>query len=136
MTMQVTQTPSWDDLKCEYFHNLKTLKTSIDVAQNSLVEMNRIYLDVIKKSRKTGKNTLKTFTSSWIKKIDVDHMSEFPDIKEEHEKIFENPSEKNLADFGYSVQQKLYNDSIARLSAYRASMNAFYDTWKEMWPDK
>ena len=42
---------SWSDLKSEYYHNLKTLQTARSEAHNSTVEMNRIYLEVIKKAR-------------------------------------------------------------------------------------
>ena len=133
--MQVNQT-TWQDLKEKYYHNLMVLKASIGEVQNSIIEMNRIYSDVIKKSEKTNLNTRRIFANSWIKKIDEDNMGEFPNMKKEHEKIIKNPSEKNLQDFGVNLQQKLYNNSISRLNTYQASMSAFYDTWKEMWPEK
>ena len=118
--MQSNQTTTWQDLKCEYFHNLMTLKTSIAVAQNSIMEMNRIYSDVIKKSEKTSNNTMRVFANSWMKKIDINQIQEFPEIKEEHERVLEDPSERKLQDFGFNLQQKLYNSSIAQLSAYQA----------------
>ncbi|MCV0411352.1 hypothetical protein [Nitrosopumilus sp.] len=134
--MQVKQSTSWHDLKCRYFHNMMTLKSSITVAQNSILEMNKIYSEVIKKAEKTNPNTMKMFVNSWIKKINMDYMKDFPSMKEEHKKILDEPSKKNLQDFGFNMQQRLYNNTIVRLDTYQNSMNAFYDTWEEMWPEK
>ncbi|MCV0366100.1 MAG: hypothetical protein K5798_02400 [Nitrosopumilus sp.] len=134
--MQVKQPTSWHDLKCRYFHNMMTLKSSITVAQNSILEMNKIYSEVIKKAGKTNPNTMKMFVNSWIKKINMDYMKEFPSMKEEHKKILDEPSKKNLQDFGFNMQQRLYNNAIVRLDTYQNSMNAFYDTWEEIWPEK
>ncbi|MEX0862438.1 hypothetical protein [Nitrosopumilus sp.] len=113
-----------------------TLKSAIEVTQNSILEMNRIYSEVIKKAGKTNPNTMKIFANSWIKKTNMDHMKDFPNMKEEYEKILDYPSEKNLQDFGFNIQQKLYNNAIIKLDTYQISMNAFYDTWEEMWPEK
>lgn len=130
-----TPTVSWSDLKSQYFYNLMTLQNSITVAHNSTIEMNRIYSEVIKKAKDSSPETMKLFIVSWLKKIDVDNMEQFTSLKKESVKLLDAPSEENFKDFGLALQQQLQKEYISFLDVYSATMNAFYDTWKEMWPN-
>ena len=126
---------SWSDLKSQYFYNLMTLQNSITVAYNSTIEMNRIYSEVIKKAKDSSPEIMKLFTVSWLKKIDMDNMEQFASLKKESVKLLDSPSEENFKDFGLALQQQLQKESISFLDVYHATMNAFYETWKEMWPN-
>ena len=131
--MQRTPSVTWDGLKSEYYYNLKTLQTAIDVVYNSAFELNRIYSDVMKKARDSPQDTMKAFADSWLKKIDIDNIEFFLPIKEDYKKLLVNTSHKDYQDFGAALQQKLHKNSIASLEAYHLSMQTFYDTWIEMW---
>ena len=132
--MQKISEMSWDEAKKYYKHNLNTLKTSIDVAQNATEEMNKIYSQVIKKANTTSYNKLQKFADLWAQKIDLDNMEDSLLIKNDYKKLIDEPSPRDFREFGQSLQQRVYRRSISNLDAYKDTMESFYDTWKTMWP--
>ncbi|NNL59008.1 MAG: hypothetical protein HKP31_06060 [Nitrosopumilus sp.] len=133
--MLKNSTDSWSDLKSHYFYNLKTLQTAITIVHNSSIELTRLYSEIIRKSKTSSPETMKQFVHSWIKKIDTDYVELLPDIKEDYKKIISDPTEESLENLGFKIQQKLQKNSISKLDAYHVTLNAFYKTWKEMWPN-
>ena len=129
------QKSSWSDLKSEYYHNLRMLESSIQAAYNATLEMNRIYLEVIKKSRDSTPEVMKKFSDTWINaipKASLDHMSS---LSNDYEKIKSSPTAENLENFGITLQNNVKQKSISEMQSYCQIMASFYDSWKEMWPN-
>lgn len=129
------QNSSWSDLKSEYYHNLRMLETSIQAAHNATLEMNRIYLEVIKKSRGSTPEVMKKFSDAWIDSIPKTTLEHIPDLNNNYEKIKSNPSSENFEKFGSNLQKNLKNKSISEMESYCQVMASFYNSWKGMWPN-
>lgn len=125
---------TWSDLRSEYYHNLKTLQTSIIAAQNSTVEMNKIFSETIKKSKNSSPETMQKFFNLWFEKSAVNNLETLPEVNKSYKRLKENPTEKNFQDFGFKFQNELHQKSIAELESYQRLMVSFYHAWKEMWP--
>ena len=132
--MLVDSTDTWSELKDHYFDNLNTLHDGISNIHDSSIELSRLYREIIKKSKDSSSETVKTFVYSWMKKIDPDNVELMPLLKDEYEKIQSNPTEINFEDLGSKIQQKLHRKSISILDAYDDIMHTFYDTWEANWP--
>lgn len=125
---------TWINLNNHYFDNLNDLHGAINKIQNSSIELTKIYSEIIKKSKDSSPETVRTFVHSWMEKIDPDNVELMPLLKEEYAKIQSNPSDANLEYLGSKIQQKLHRESISKLDAYEDIMRTFYDTWNETWP--
>ena len=132
--MQTTKS-NWDELKNQYYHNLQTLHTSIDVAHNSSIELYRLYNEVMKKSKNTDPNTLKKFVDLWLKKLNIDSVNASPDLKKTYQNLIEksNPNIEDLNEFERTLHREFKERALVLLSAYNLAMEGFYDTWMEMW---
>ena len=133
--MQTTSKLTWDDLKSQYYHNLETLHESINTAHNSSLELYRIYSQVMKKSENTSPETLKKFTESWLKKMDVENNNSFSSIEKIYKPLLENTSPKvtDLNTLEQALQSEFKDKSLFTLSAYYLALKGFYDTWMQMW---
>ena len=126
---------TWDELKNQFYHNLQNLKTSNEVAQNSSLELYRIYKEVMNKSKNTDPQTLKKFTDSWLKKLKVEEQFINPNLIKNYRGLMEasNISEQDLDKFEQVLQKEYKEEGLILISAYFLAMKAFYDTWMEMW---
>lgn len=133
--MQTTSKLTWDDLKSQYYHYLETLHESINTAHNSSLELYRIYSQVMKKSENISPETLKKFTESWLKKMDVENNSSFSPIEKIYKPLLENTSPKvtDLNTLEQALQSEFKDKSLFTLSAYYLALKGFYDTWMQMW---
>ncbi|QDI89229.1 hypothetical protein Nisw_06675 [Candidatus Nitrosopumilus sp. SW] len=129
------QKSTWSDLKSEYYHNLRMLDASIQAANNATLEMNRIYLDVIKKSRNSTPEIMKKFSDTWIDSIPKTSLENMPSLKNNYEKIKSNPTLENFETFGAELQKNIKQKSISEMASYCQIMTSFYDSWKDMWPN-
>ena len=127
----------WDELKNQYYHQLQTLQNSLDMAQHSSIELYRIYSEVIKKSRNTNPSTLKKFSDSWLKKLDIENFVASSEIKEEYNELLKNPepTEADLNNFEQVLQKEFKDRSLFLLTAYHLTMQRFFDTWMDMWAE-
>lgn len=126
---------SWNSIQKTYAQNLESLKTSINLAEDSTVKMNEIYSQVIRKSDNTSPQTLKKFADLWTKNIDFESLESSSELEKRFGNLLYDFSQKDFQDFGLSLQQQVYEQSITGLDAYRVAMEAFYRTWKKMWPN-
>lgn len=133
--MQTQHNVKWDELKSQYYHNLKNLENSIDAANKSSIELFRIYSQVMKKSNNTSDEVLKNFKDSWLRKIEEKNSRFSSIIRHEFDKFQtnSNPSEKDFNDFESALQQKLLHQSLGLLTDYQLTRQAFYDTWLKFW---
>ena len=127
---------SWKEAKHYYKHNLNTLKTSINVVQNSTEEMNKIYNQVIRKANNTSSHKLQKFANLWTQKIDLENLEDSELLKKSCQKLLYEPSPEDFTSFVQSLQQRTYKKSIPNLDSYKTVMESFYSTWNEMWPLK
>ena len=127
--------PTWSDLKSEYYHNLKMLDLSIQAAYNAMHEINRIYLDVIKKSRDSTPDVMKNFSSIWTNTIPKTSLEHLSPLNNDYEKIKSNPTTENFENFGVNLQKHIKQKSISEMESYSQIMASFYDSWKNMWPN-
>ena len=133
--MQTQHNITWDELKSQYYHNLKNLESSIDAANKSSIELFRIYSQVMKKSNNTPDEVLKNFKDSWLRKIEEKNSRFSSIIRHEFDKFQtnSNPSEKDFNDFESALQQKLLHQSLGLLTDYQLTRQVFYDTWLKFW---
>jgi len=125
----------WDELKKQYKRNLKSLQTSINSAYDATVEMNRIYSQVVEKSKNSTKKEIKTFLNLWSENLWKRDISNAYAFQDEFEKLLENPSNQKMQDFGVFLQKKVYSDSIRTIDNYRLIMDTFYLAWEKIWPN-
>ena len=124
---------SWDELKSQYYYHLRTLQNALDIVNNSTFELNRIYSEVIKKSRDTSPDLMEKFAKSWLRQINVKSINPILPIKGDYNKLLDKPTYKNYQDFGAKLQKSMQKNSIYSFEAYQKSMQSFYDTWMKMW---
>lgn len=133
--MQTQHNITWDELKSQYYHNLKNLEHSIDTANRSSIELFRIYSQVMKKSNDSSDHVLKNFKDSWLRQIEEKNSRLSSIIRHEFDKFLTNPnpSEKDFNDFESALQQKLLHQSLGLLTDYQLTTQTFYDTWLKFW---
>lgn len=133
--MQTQHNITWDELKSQYYHNLKNLENSIGAANKSSIELFRIYSQVMKKANHSSDDVLKTFKNTWLKQIEEKNSRFSSVIRHEFDKFLtnSNPSEKDFNDFESALQQKLLHQSLGLLTDYQLTRQAFYDTWLKFW---
>lgn len=128
-------TITWDELKNQYYHNLQSLQTSMDVTHSSSIELYRIYTEVMNKAKNTSPETIKRFTDSWLKKLKEEGVTSVPGLKEQYNNLVKNPNptEDDLNEFERQLQNILKDRALVLLASYHLVMQGFYDTWMEMW---
>lgn len=126
---------SWNEIKEAYKKNLDSLKGSATMALNSTVTMNRIYSKVMEKAHDTSDETLNKFAELWYSNIDFENLESSSMLKNDFETLLRDSTQNKFQNFGSSLQQQVYKKSITGLDDYRITMQAFYDTWKNMWPN-
>ena len=125
---------SWNEIEETYKKNLDSLKDSANMALNSTVSMNRIYSQVMKKAHDTSDKTLNKFAELWYNSIDFENLESSSMLKNDFDTLLRDSTQNEFENFGSSLQQQVYKKSITGLDDYRITMQAFYDTWKNMWP--
>ena len=125
---------SWPEIEETYKKNLESLKDSANVALNSTISMNRIYSQIMKKAHNTSDKTLGKFAELWYENIDFENLESSSVLENDFETLLHDSTQKKFQNFGLSLQQQVYQKSITGLDDYRITMQAFYDTWKNMWP--
>ena len=131
--MQKNNDVPWDELKNQYYHHLRTLQDALAVVNNSTFELNRIYAEVIKKSRDTSPDMMKEFADSWIKQINTKSIDPALPIKDDCKKLLDKPTHENYQDFGAKLQKMMQKNTSYQFEAYQKAMQSFYDTWMKMW---
>jgi len=135
--MQTNPEMSWPELKSKFYHNLKTFENSIKNAHSSSIEMDKIFSQIMDKSRDSPAETMEDFAKSWLKKVNIEKNPSLSSLRDDYEKLMgkKNPSKTDFHEFELSLLQTLHLESIKRLDAHNFVMHAFYETWNEKWPD-
>lgn len=133
--MQTLSSITWDELKSQYYHNLRNFQDSIEVANNSTVELFRIYSQVMKKSNNSSPEVLQNFKNSWVKQIKAKNSNYSSVVRHDINKFLKapNPSTSDFNDFQSALQQKMLQKSFGLMADYQLAMKTFYDTWLKFW---
>ena len=134
MSKTTKPTTDWDKLWQEYTNVLEKWKEVFQTFQNTTLEMQKKYSEVMEQAATTSsKDTMKQFGENWQKSLNQAGNDTFKQFSANWENAMNEYTSNAFKQFSENWQNTLNQSGMESFKSYGDMMSKFADTWKNMW---